>query len=386
MINGYKVIDADAHMQEPVDLWDKYVEPSFYDRRPIIKDHRYRLLFEYEPGELYPAQAAGKDQMGRLRPTEILERQPTKYGVAYEEWWSAESRLQDMERYGWDKMVCIPGTGSQPLKLEDKDPDLMWALTRAYHNWAHDFCSADPSKLKMVASIPPYDMENTLIEFRHAVADLGAVTVMMPKPPEGKFWHEEEYTPFWDLAIELDVPISFHGVQSGSPHTGKRYQGIPGTLIALEHAIGFPFENMISLGHLIYTGVLERYPNLRVSMLEGNAGWVPFWLGRLDDHASGRQAIFVIESQNPMTMLPSEYFKRQVFVACDGDEFALPGVVSLIGSDNLLWNTDYPHPDAPDPNKALPDFLNQPIPEESKRKILWDNPARLYGERVAADS
>lgn len=80
------------------------------------------------------------------------------------------------------------------------------------------------------------------------------------------------------------------------------------------------------------------------------------------------------------------YRKRQVFVACDGDEFALPGVVSLIGSDNLLWNTDYPHPDAPDPNKALPDFLNQPIPEESKRKILWDNPARLYGERVAADS
>jgi len=63
MINGYKVIDADAHMQEPVDLWDKYVEPSFYDRCLIIKDHRYRLFFEYEPGELYPAQAAGKDQV-----------------------------------------------------------------------------------------------------------------------------------------------------------------------------------------------------------------------------------------------------------------------------------------------------------------------------------
>ena len=262
MINGYKVIDADAHMQEPLDLWDKYVEPAFYDRRPIIKEHRYRLMFDYEESELYPAQPEGKDQMGRLRPTEILERQPIKYGEAYEEWWSPESRLRDMKRYGWDRMVCIPGTGAQPLKLENKDPELMWALTRAYHNWARDFCSADPDKLKMVASVPPYDMENTLIEFRRAVTELGAVTVMMPKPKDGVFWHHDEFTPFWDLAVELDVPISFHGVQSGSPHTGTRYQGVPGTLIALEHAIGFPFENMISLGHLIYTGVLERYPNL----------------------------------------------------------------------------------------------------------------------------
>jgi len=127
---------------------------------------------------------------------------------------------------------------------------------------------------------------------------------------------------------------------------------------------------------------LEKHPKLRVAMLEGNAGWVPFWLGRLDDHVSGRQAVFVQDKDNPMTMKPSEYFSRQVFVACDGDEFALPGVVDLVGSDNLLWNTDYPHPDAPDPNKALPEFLNQPISDESKRKVLWDNPVRLFGNRI----
>ena len=227
MINGYKVIDADAHMQEPLDLWDKYVEPSFYDRRPVIKDHRYRLFFEYEAGELYPAQAAGKDQMGRLRPTEILERQPIKYGEAYEEWWSPESRLRDMKRYGWDRMVCIPGTGAQPLKLENKDPELMWALTRAYHNWAHDFCAADPSKLKMVASIPPYDMENTLIEFRRAVSDLGAVTVMMPKPPNGVFWHHEEFNPFWELAIESGRPHLLPRCSERLPPHGNALPGRP---------------------------------------------------------------------------------------------------------------------------------------------------------------
>ena len=382
MINGYKVIDADAHMQEPADLWDKYVEKEFYDRRPKVTNVEYQLFFKYESGELYPKDLTGKDQMGRLRPTEILERQPIKYGQAYEAWWSAESRLKDMERFGWDKMVLIPGTGAQPLKLEGKDPALMFALARAYHNWCHDFCNADPSKLKMVAQLPSYNIEDMLVEMRRAVEKLGAVTVMAFKPQEGKFWHDEYYSGFWDLAEQLNVPIAFHGIQSGSPHTGTRYQGKPGTLIALEHAIGFPFENMISLGHLIYTGILEKHPHLRIAMLEGNAGWVPFWLGRLDDHVEGSQAVFVQDKDNPMTMKPSEYFARQVFVGCDGDEFALPGVVDLVGPDNLLWNTDYPHPDAPDPDKALPEFLNQPINDESKRKVLWDNPVRLFGDRI----
>jgi predicted TIM-barrel fold metal-dependent hydrolase len=84
----------------------------------------------------------------------------------------------------------------------------------------------------------------------------------------------------------------------------------------------------------------------------------------------------------PLPMKPSEYFLRQGFVACDPDEFHLKGVVDALGDDNLVWNTDYSHPDAPDPDKALPDFLGQPISEVSKQKILWDNAVRLYGTRI----
>ena len=71
-------------------------------------------------------------------------------------------------------------------------------------------------------------------------------------------------------------------------------------------------------------------------------------------------------------------------MACDGDEGALAGVIHLGWEDNVVWNTDYPHPDAPDPDKALDDLMAQPISEEAKRKILWDNPARPYGERLAS--
>lgn len=129
-------------------------------------------------------------------------------------------------------------------------------------------------------------------------------------------------------------------------------------------------------------GVLERFPKMRVSFLEGNSGWLPWWLSRLDDHAleSRRQGMWFDAPLLPLQ--PSEYFRRQGYVACDGDEGALPGVIALGWEDNVVWNTDYPHPDAPDPDKALDAFLEQPISEEAKRKILWDNAVRLYGKRI----
>ncbi|MBM3925858.1 MAG: amidohydrolase [SAR202 cluster bacterium] len=376
MKNGFKVIDADAHLQEPLDIWDKYVEPAFYDRRPVVDKHQGRRFFSYKPGELYPN---GGGIRG-VRPAKVTERNEQKYGEAFRTWWSAESRLADMDKYGWDKMVCIPGTNAGPTKLQGKDPELIWALVRAYNNWAHDFCSTDSSRLKMVAQIPSLDIEGIVSEARRCVQKLGAVTMMMPKPLENETWDDPKYDAVWNLASELDFPISFHGVSSGSPHTGTRYAGKQGVLIALEHAIGFPFENMISMGHLIYTGILERNPDLRCSFLEGNSGWLPFWLGRLDEHIFGRQGVFFDET--PLPMKPSEYFHRQFWVACDGDELGIKGAVDVIGDNKLVWNTDYPHSDAPDPDKALPQFLDQPLSDQTKRHILWDNPARLYGSRI----
>ena len=390
MWKGFKVIDADAHMQEPFDLWSEFIEPEFYDRRPIVNDYEGKTFFHYAAGELFPEGTArggsgqeNREGRGRLRPPKVTARNRQKFGDAWEADWSAESRLKDMDRYGWDKMVCIPGTGAGPIRIEGKDQALIWAITRAWNNWAHHFCSAAPSRLKMVGDLPnQHDIETLVTETRRCVEQLGAVTVTMPTAAKGKVWSDPEYDPFWALAVELDFPVSFHGVMSGDPHTGMRYRGMGGAIVGLEHAIGFPMENMISMGHLIYTGVLERHPELRVSFLEGSAGWLPFWLGRLDDHAvpGHRQEVFFDAATLPLK--PSEYFFRQGFVACDGDESALKAAVDLCGDDHIVWNTDYPHPDAPDPDKAIPALLDQPISEEAKRKILWDNPARLYGERI----
>ncbi len=401
MWEGYKIIDADAHLQEPFDLWKDFMEPEFYDRRPIVNDYEGGTFFHYAPCELFPEgtmrtpsktgeakvvqTTEGTASRGVQRPPIVSARNKEKYGEAYESTWSVESRLKDMDRFGWDKMVCVPGTGAGPVRVEDKDQALIWATARAYNNWAHHFCSAEPSRLKMVAELPgQHDIEGLLTETRRCVEQLGAVSIQMPRAARGSWWHDPQYDGLWDMAQELDFPCSFHGAMSGAPHTGARYRGIGGPVVALEHAIGFPFEDMIAMGHLIYMGILERFSQMRVIFMEGNAGWLPFWLGRLDDHAAvgRRQAVFF--DGPPLPLKPSEYFYRQAFVSADCDELGLKAAVDTCGDDNIVWNTDYPHPDAPDPDKAAVSFLAQPISDESKKKILWDNPIRAFGPRIMA--
>ncbi|MQG73254.1 MAG: amidohydrolase [SAR202 cluster bacterium] len=395
MYKTYKIIDADAHITEPNDLWSDFMEAEFYDRRPIVgdpDDDRRGARRTFGPCELFPEGTKPKGTLmggGHQRKAKrtLLDFMPEKYGKAWDAIFSPESRVEDMDRLGWDKMVCIdnfPG----PLRgiQEGADQALLNACARAYNNYSRSFCDTDPSKLKMVGVVPDqHDFENLVKEARRAVAELDAVTVIVPRPQLGTKWHDPRYEPFWALAEELDFPMSFHGVQSAPPRVGQRYQPrhmVTGPEVALEHAMSFSFENMVSFGHVCFMGLLEKFPKMRCGFLEGNAGWLPFWLSRLDDHSKpgSRQGMWFDE--DPLPLLPSEYFKRQCYVACDPDEGSLKGAVLLVGEDNIVWNTDYSHPDAPDPDKAAPDLLAQDIPDSAKHKILWDNSVGLYGKRI----
>ena len=208
-----------------------------------------------------------------------------------------------------------------------------------------------------------------LVEARRAVEELGAVSVRNPFLPEGRWLHEPEYDALWSLACELDFPISVHGEyrqRRFHPFAGGNRGNVDDrdmqmlALRGLDHALGFPCDNMATMGQFIFTGILERFPKLRLGILESNVGWVPFWLGRMDEHTHGRNSVMG-NAVERLPMLPSEYFKRQITVTCDSDESALSYAVEHLGGDNIAWNTDYPHPDAPRPEKALPDLDAQSI-------------------------
>ena len=127
---------------------------------------------------------------------------------------------------------------------------------------------------------------------------------------------------------------------------------------------------MMSVG---WEGVVGRCPRRRVGQGEAEGGWLPCWLQRMEQHWD-----FSGNAEHPeLRMRPSEYFKRKFFVACRGDEMTRKSVVELVGDDNLLFNTDYPHPDGTWP-WGMDRLEEQSIPDGSKQKILWDNAARAF--------
>ena len=389
MWKGFKVMDADAHMHEPQYLWERYVEPAYRDQVPKVAFMDGAFMV-YEPdGRIIP-----KTEKQPKLPRTAWADMEAKYGEQYRTWWSAETRLKDMDAHGWDVQVLLPtgNNGNFAYRVALKDARLGAAMCRAYNNWCRDYCDTDPKRLKFVAVLPGADTGDMVTEARRAVEELGAVSVRNPFLPEGRWLHEPEYDALWSLACELDFPISVHGEyrqRRFHPFAGGNRGNVDDrdmqqlALRGLDHALGFPCDYMATMGHFIFTGILDRFPKLRLGILESNVGWVPFWLGRMDEHTHGRNSVMG-NAVERLPMLPSEYFKRQVTVTCDSDESALSYAVDHLGGENIAWNTDYPHPDAPRPEKALPDFDAQPISDEAKASILWDNAVTLFGPRILA--
>ena len=383
MWKNFKVIDADAHMHEPQYLWERYVEPKYRDQVPKVAFMDGNFMV-YEPdGKFVP-----KDEIQAAPPESARRAMEEKYGEAYRQWWSPQIRLKDMDRYGWDIQVLLPtgNNGNFAYRVALQDVQLGAAMCRAYNNWCYDYCSVAPKRLKFVAILPGSDVGEMVKEARRAVSELGAVSIRNPYLPDGKWLHEPEYDALWNLACELDFPIACHGenrqrrFQPFRKLEGERRDDVQLALRGLNHALGFPCDNMATLGHFIFTGVLERLPKLRLAVLESNSGWLPFWLGRMDDHTHGRNS--VMGKSAKLKLRPTEYFMRQCTIACDSDERALKHAAAELRGDNIVWNTDYPHPDAIEPERALPQFDAQPISAEDKRKILWDNAVKLFGPRI----
>ena len=372
MRNGFRVIDGDGHMQEPMDIWEKNTEPAYRDRIPKITGHHYRYLFDYGPCEPFPE--GHPNPLGDAVYIGVEER----YGEAWRSWWSLPSRIRHMDQEGVDIQICFPTNGSVATSGTIKDFKLQAALVRAYNNWATDFCRDSSGRVQFVAQVTLKDVDEAANEVRRIASHPEVAAIMLMgfgDDGAGQHWCDTEFDALWELFQEQDLVAAFHG--GGSQQ--RLFSDYKGPLYAVSHAISFPVDCMLSLGDLVFGDVLERFPGLRCGFYEANAGWLPYWLARMDDHSVGRQARFMHGHSLPLK--PSEYFLRQCFVACDADEGTLPFVVDYLNGDNLIFNTDYPHPDAPFPG-SVDEFLGRPLAESAKRKILWDNSVALYGERV----
>jgi uncharacterized protein len=368
---NFKVLDSDIHIIEPPDLWERYIDPRFRGRGP-------QGLTEYS-GDLRLAKdgvpwgrGAGDADRSRRQQGREAARNEARWRPFEERGWTGKVQLQAMDMEGIDVAVIYPSRGLFALSIPNMEPSLAAAVARAYNDWLYEFCQENPERLLGAGMISPFNVDDAVAETRRCVRELGFRGVFLrPNEVNDRNWHDPYYEPLWAALEELEVPLGFHeGAGSLLRQVGEQFAGNP----MLKHVYCHPVEQMLAVGSFCLGGILERHPRLRVAFLEGNCSWVPFLLWRMDEHWERQGDVYAAELQ----AAPSEYFKRQCFVSVECDEEPVKYVIDAIGDDRLVFSTDFPHGDSKFP-RAVESFLELPISEESKRKILWDNCAAYYG-------
>jgi uncharacterized protein len=358
MLGEYQIIDADAHVLEPNDMWEKYLEPAFksYALSADLKVKGEKIFFK-QSAEI---RSEGARRITQNYPLSVLNR------------FDPESQVRAMKQMGIDISFLYPSVGLWLFAIDTMPPQLVGAFTRAYNNWLQDFCSYEPQMLKGVGAVNLHAPEEMVAELHRVVTFGWRAVFVRPNPTKGRLLSHLDYEAFWTECERLGIAVGIHeGTYCRLPTVGAdRFN----THFAL-HACSHPIEQMMAMLALIEGGVLERHPKLRVGFLEAGCGWLPYWLWRLDEEYKSLHW----EVKDNVKMKPSEYFHRQCFISIEPEEPYLDRILQYLGSDNLLFGSDYPHADhQPDMSeKAM--ALQERLSKKTVQKLFWDNPISFYG-------
>jgi predicted TIM-barrel fold metal-dependent hydrolase len=252
--------------------------------------------------------------------------------------------------------------------------DPAWAvdIARAYNSWLHANYTKKNSRILGAAIIPIHDVPAAIQELRRVKNDLGMPGAMFPSVNRlRKGYGHESFFPLYEEACKLDLPIAIHGATSRD--LGFDFFDSFAEVHALEH----PLPLMIQMTNMIFQGVFELFPQLRVAYLEAGAGWVPFMMDRLDEDFERRGKKWAPR----LNKRPSDYITGgQVYVSLESEERTLPYVLELFGEDHIFFASDYPH----ERQRAqylhdIPELeARKDISDTAKRKILADNARRFY--------
>ncbi len=395
---GFLIMDSDLHLMEPEDLWERYLDPPYRTNPPRFSNARRPTLGPNDEGKGNADSIFGIEVQGLAIPAfatspgavrqamELAKRSRARhphFQVARARGFDPSSTITAMDIEGIDVAVMYGTRGRQILMHDELAPDYAAALARAYNNWAYEYCQCHPQRLKFAAQIAMHDVGLAIVEARRCVTELGACAIIgTPNPVNGQHLHDLALEPLWNELERLNAPIGFHptGNSSLTDDVGRRFVG-HNNYQPIAHAARGPMELMLAMASMISGGVLERHSKLRCAFLEGTAGWLSWWLWRLDDHWEK----FGPGCEVQLSMRPSDYFRRQCYVALDVDETPAVAVINQIGAEYFVVSTDYPHPDGAFPD-AFKQFFGLPLGADARRKILWENCARLYNLAAPAST
>ena len=377
-MHAYTIIDVDTHVTEVADLWTRRAPASMRDRVPRVEtDARGRDFWYLGADRVAPVGLTATAGTGDFKEP------PRGYADMHPGAFDAQARLEYMDSTGIWAMVLYPnvgGFGAQEF-LKLRDPELMLTCVQIYNDWQTEWASADARRLLPITSIPFWDVAASVREIRRCAA-LGHRGILFTGDPQSfgmPVLGDHHWDPLWEVAVELDLPVSFH-IGSGNMEAGLLRDKVK-TYGRMAAFAGFSVELFLNNGRqlcdLLMSGVLARYPTIRFVSVESGIGWVPFVLEAMDYQFLGNR---VREDRPELTLLPSEYFKRNVYACYWFEQTAPRQLLSSLSVDNILFETDFPHPTSlyGDDVKARIESGLGTVDVVTRRKILWDNAAALY--------
>ncbi len=364
-----KPISADSHVTEPASCYYDHIDPKYRDIAPRIEhDDKRGDVYVVEgfekPIPMGLVAAAGKD------PRE-LRFHGSKYEDLHPGGWDGKARLAEQDRDGVAAEIIYPTVGM--VICAHQDFDYKKACFDAYNRWIMEYCAPAPDRLFAMAQLAMRSPEEGIEELRRA-KEAGFRGVMMPGEPQFEDYDHPAYDPFYEAAVDLDLPLSFHILTSDS----NQLDGHRGPAINAFHSVFRGNQDII--GMFIFGHVFERHPKLKLVCIEADAGWVPHYMYRMD-HMYNRHRYWM--KCEEMSRLPSEYFRENVYLTFQDDWTAFQ-FHEHMNTDRLMWANDFPHSDATWPNsqELLAEHAKD-VPEATRARILRENVAELYGLEVA---
>jgi predicted TIM-barrel fold metal-dependent hydrolase len=370
-------IDADGHVLEPPDLWERYLEREHRERALRIRVDADGLEYLEIGGKPSAMSNRGfPGTLGRMgeREIEAVRPSPERTYLAGAPFGSmdAKERVALLDAENLDAAVLYPTLGIL-WEAELDDVALSQAYSRAYNRWIADFCRDSGGRLVPIAHLSLGDPEAAARELERAVADGCRGCFVAPFTITRRPHGHPDHDPVFGAAQELGVPFAIHPsfepiALASRRFTETRKLRLLNSVVAGD-GVRHAFTTLFDLG------VFDRFPRLEVVVLESGGGWVGYWMDRLD---AVYEATF-IGRRVRLREKPSFYFRRQCRVSCDPDERTIPALMELLGDDRFFWASDYPHPDhTGDYLKRLEELASM-LDGRARERFLGGNVRAAYG-------
>ena len=381
MRNGYRIFDADTHFHASAETLEPFLDPMLRSMKDELQTrefrtgwageempepytHLYRLGNERGWGEAPPR------ILGEAGPRPNAQRHfqnfqgftfPTPGGSD----WDADARVRDMDEEGVDIHLMVPGAASG-----HPDPAVDMAMLRSVHRQLDDMCSRYPGRLTSLILATARDVEGSVLEIKRYADSAWAKGVWVSLPVDYPVDHPDLH-PIWAAADDAGLTITHHSFATGYPGYRDLWDNP-----FIGRTASHPWGAMRMISAFLGAGLLDKYPNLNLAILESGFGWLPFWMKRMED-----QVHYMGYVADDLQQTMEEYMTGGRFFAGivihEGEQMTRM-VSELMGDHVLMFGSDYPHAESRFPRSADIVLGWESLGEERMRKLMWENAARCF--------